>query len=188
LASAATEAALEPSRFGRSLDLRAETGSTMDDAREAAASVPEGHVVLADRQSAGRGSRGRRWESPAGVDLYLSIVLKPLIPAATLGALTLAFGAAVAEAVEALVPGARARVKWPNDVLIGDRKCAGVLIESRSAGTEPPTLIAGLGLNVNRVDFPPELGGEATSLALEAGAPVHRGAALGPASAQPERA
>jgi len=171
-------ARLETKRFGRSLTVLEETTSTMDDARRAAASgAPDGHVVVADAQRSGRGSHGRPWLSPRGTDLYLSIVTRPHVDAVHLPPLTLAVGLGVAEAVEALA-GVHAEVKWPNDVLLGGRKCAGVLVETRATGGSVDAVILGIGLNVNRRSFPEGLEQPATSLALCRGAEVSRVEAL----------
>jgi len=158
-------------RLGRSLDVRAETGSTNDDAR-AAEGAPDGHVVVADAQTAGRGSHGRTWASPPGTDLYFSIVLREGLLAARLPPLTLAVGLGVARACEA-VTGARFTIKWPNDVRHGERKCAGILVESVSAGARVERVVIGIGLDVNREDFG-ELAGVATSLRRVTGAALDR--------------
>lgn len=165
--------------LGRSLELKRTTGSTNDDARRAASlGAAHGHVIVSDTQTQGRGSRGRAWLSPAGTDLYLSIVAElPLAPA-ELPPLTLAVGLAAAEAIDALLAPGRALVKWPNDVWIGRKKAVGVLVESASLGEHLEPLVIGLGINVNRTQFPAELHGLATSLALEAGAEFERARVL----------
>ena len=175
--------------YGRSLDLRERTLSTNDDARNAAdAGAARGHVVVADEQTQGRGSRGRHWLSPPGKDLYLSIVERLDQPTALLPPLTLAVGLGVAQAVERLVgPNHRGRLKWPNDVWIGERKCAGVLVETASTGPDHGPIIIGIGLNVNRRDFPPELARGATSLAMVRGDEVERALALATVLEQVER-
>ncbi|MCA9530421.1 MAG: biotin--[acetyl-CoA-carboxylase] ligase [Myxococcales bacterium] len=183
-------AAAGAERFGRSLDVRTQTGSTMDDARRAAdEGAPEGHTILADVQRAGRGSRGRRWASPGGTDLYLSIVTRPQVELESLPPLTLAVGLGVAEAVESLCPNVRAEVKWPNDVQVGGRKVAGVLVESRAADGATAAAVIGIGLNVGRTQWPDELAGEATSLCEVAarGRPPNRAVALGALLAAVER-
>ena len=150
----------------------------MDLAREASsAGAPDGHVVLADRQTAGRGSHGRPWLSPAGVDLYLSIVARPELPASAMASMTLAVGLGVAEAAESLT-GADAEVKWPNDVWLEGAKCAGVLVESRAVGAKVDSLIVGIGLNVNRRELPTALSWPATSLRRVRGEPFDRAEVL----------
>jgi len=176
-------------RYGRSLRVLPETDSTNDDARaDAAEGAVDGHVVVADAQRRGRGSHGRTWASPAGTDLYLSIVARPDRPLAQLAALTLAVGLGVAESVDAVLGDdalAPARVKWPNDVWIGTKKCAGILVEARTVagpGSAPERveLVIGIGLNVNRLEFPDEIGASATSLraSRKASKPLDRATVL----------
>jgi len=176
---------LRSRRFGRSIEVVALTDSTNDDARAAATrGVPDGHVVVADAQRSGRGSQGRSWASPPGLDLYLSIVARPALSLSQLPPLTLAVGLGVAEAAEALTakaprPG-QSRVKWPNDVWIDGRKCAGILVEATSVGEALQALVVGIGLNVNRSHWPEQLRDRATSLKLasESPTPLDRAVAL----------
>lgn len=170
-------ALLSTERYGRALDVRAETGSTNDDARAAADhGAARGHVVVADAQRRGRGSHGRVWSSPAGTDLYLSIVERVALPPPSIPVLTLAVGLGVARTVEALVPGRAVRVKWPNDVWIDGRKCAGILVESSSTGGSIDAFVVGIGLGVNRTRWPSELEGTATSLRAARAAAAGRAA------------
>jgi len=164
-------ARLTTRRLGRSLDVRAETGSTNDDAR-AAEGVPDGHVILADAQTAGRGSHGRRWSSPGGTDLYFSVVLRDGLRASRLPPLTLAVGLGVARACDAVTE-EHFTIKWPNDVRHGERKCAGILVESVSLGARVDRVVIGVGLDVNREGFG-ELEEVATSLRRVTGAPLDR--------------
>jgi BirA family biotin operon repressor/biotin-[acetyl-CoA-carboxylase] ligase len=167
--------------YGRSLDLRAETDSTNDDARAAAdAGAPRGHVVVADAQRAGRGGRGSVWSSPGGTDLYVSIVERLELAPRALSVLTLAVGLGVRDACAACLTdrGVEARVKWPNDVRLGDRKCAGILVESSSLGERLGPIVIGIGLDVNRAAWPDELRDVATSLREWSGAPLDRGEVL----------
>jgi BirA family biotin operon repressor/biotin-[acetyl-CoA-carboxylase] ligase len=143
----------------------ASLGSTQAVARRlAAAGTPEGTVVLADHQGAGRGQRGRVWLAPPGAALLFSCVLRPAAPPARWPELTLAAAGAVAEAVRE-VTGVAAVVKWPNDVVVDARKLAGVLAE----GVVGPAsfVILGIGINVAQRgdDWAPDLGGHAVSLA-----------------------
>jgi BirA family transcriptional regulator, biotin operon repressor / biotin---[acetyl-CoA-carboxylase] ligase len=125
-----------------------ETGSTNDDARELArAGAPEGSVVLAARQLAGRGRLGRTWESPDG-GVYLSAVLRPRVAPAQVASLALAVALGVVRGLEPL--GVRARLKWPNDVLLGEDKLAGVLLEMSAETDSVNWVVAGVGLNVRR--------------------------------------
>ena len=156
--------------WGRSLSVRERTASTMDDASAAASEgAKEGHVVLADQQTRGRGAHGRQWLSPAGSDLYFSVVTRPAVDPASTALVTLATGLGVRDAVASLLPSRPVLVKWPNDIWIERRKCAGVLVESRTVGMRIDSMIIGVGLNVNRVDWPPDLASSATSLRAERG-------------------
>lgn len=151
-----------------------ETTSTMDEGWKALdAGAAHGLVIVAEVQSAGRGSHGRAWQSPPGDDLYLSALLRLDRPRPTL---TLATALAVVDAARSAgVDAERVRVKWPNDVLIDGAKVAGILCESRSRGKRFDAVV-GIGLNVNREHFDPAL--EATSLRLATGKEQDRGAVL----------
>ncbi len=145
--------------LGRSGRFVARCQSTMDEAfRDAAEGAPHGHLVVAGRQEAGRGSRGRQWLTQAH-QLTFSFLIRTNLPPAERPTLTLALGLAIARSCDALLGGGRARVKWPNDVLIEGRKLAGILVESRGDGA----LNAGIGLNLAAEASHDELG--ATSLA-----------------------
>jgi BirA family transcriptional regulator, biotin operon repressor / biotin---[acetyl-CoA-carboxylase] ligase len=132
--------------------------------RWAEAGAPEGAVVLADHQTEGRGRRGRRWTAPPGAALLFSTVLRPSVPVARWPEIPLAAGCAVAEALEA-VAGMAAVLKWPNDVLVGGGKVAGILAEGLTGPS--PVVILGIGVNVAQGagDWPPDLADRARSLA-----------------------
>lgn len=140
--------------------------STNDEAKRLAASgAPEGTVVVAGRQTAGRGRRGRAWTSVPG-NLFLSVILRPAIAPSAAPPLAPAMGLATALAIEDVAPVA-AELKWPNDVRVDGRKVAGVLSESLVAGSTLAAVIVGIGVNVG-ADLPPELAEIATTLAREA--------------------
>jgi len=148
-----------------------EVGSTNDLAsRMADAGADEGVVVMANRQTAGRGRLGRGWESPAGAGLYLSAVLRP--PPRVAPLLTIAAGVAVADGIEAAT-GLRAELKWPNDVHVAGRKLAGILAEGAAQH-----VVMGIGINVRSAALPPEVAVRAGSLEGELGRPVDRGLVL----------
>jgi BirA family biotin operon repressor/biotin-[acetyl-CoA-carboxylase] ligase len=166
---------LRTARFGRPLRWLDETGSTNADAAAwAAAGAPEGALVGAEHQRAGRGRHGRAWSDSYGLDLLFSLVLRPPLPPDRLGLIPLSAGVAVAEAVAPWVAPGEPRLKWPNDVLLGGKKTAGLLLEGHLTPGDVPTLVLGLGLNVNTLDFPPAVAGSATSLALEVGRALPR--------------
>jgi len=133
-----------------------------------------GTVVVADAQTAGRGRMGRRWESPAGKNLYVSLLLRPSVPAVDATRLALVAGVALADAVEAV--GVPAALKWPNDLYCGGRKAAGILAEMASDPGGVRHVVIGVGLNVNAEegDFPADLRGAATSLRICAGRAFRR--------------
>jgi BirA family biotin operon repressor/biotin-[acetyl-CoA-carboxylase] ligase len=134
------------------------------------AETPVGTVAVADEQTAGRGRHGRTWSAKPGGALLVSVLLRPELPADRLHLVTLAAAVAATDAVRA-VAGFEARVKWPNDVVVNDRKLAGILAEAHAAGT----VVVGMGLNVRADAFPPELADLATAADLHASAPVDRG-------------
>lgn len=162
--------------FGRVLKYSERVGSTNDvilDMAEQAA--PHGSVCLANEQSAGRGRRGYGWYSPPGCGIWASVLLRPRLSAARTPPLTLCAAAAVARVLESAA-GVSVQIKWPNDLLMGDRKVAGILAESRVAPGEEAVIVMGMGINVNhtRELFPDELSTTATSLHIESGRPVGR--------------
>ncbi|MDX1421007.1 MAG: biotin--[acetyl-CoA-carboxylase] ligase [Rubricoccaceae bacterium] len=170
---------LRTERFGRALRWSAQTGSTNADAAAwADEGAPEGAVVGTDHQTAGRGRLGRAWSDTRGLNVLVSLVLRPALAADRLGLVPLAAGVAVAETVAAWTAPAEPHLKWPNDVLLGRRKVAGLLLEGSLTPGAGPTLVLGLGLNVNQTDFPAEVAERATSLALEVGRPLPRAALL----------
>ncbi len=145
---------------------RQSCGSTNDEAaRLASAGAPDGTVVVAREQTAGRGRQGRAWHSPAGENLYLSCVLRPQLPPIRLVGLTLAAGIAVCDAINFF--GVRASLKWPNDVLASRKKLAGILTEMSSRGQVVEHVIVGVGVDANTLEFPAELADTATSMRIE---------------------
>ncbi len=169
-------AQLDTILVGKSMDCLKETISTNADAfRIAEAGAPEGAVVIADTQTGGKGRRGRVWSSPAGVNLYCSVVLRPSIMPHEAPQLTFLSAVAVARAIEQtteLTP----EIKWPNDVLIDGRKVAGLLNEMSAETDGINFIILGIGVNLNMTadQFPNDLRQPATSLLLESGSRVCR--------------
>jgi BirA family biotin operon repressor/biotin-[acetyl-CoA-carboxylase] ligase len=144
-------------------------GSTMSEAaRLARSGCPSGAVVIAEEQTAGQGRHGRTWSSERGTGLYPSFVLRLGLPEESARVLAMTLGLAAAEAISRATD-LRPDLRWPNDVLIREKKCAGILVQ-----VEPSAFIAGIGINVNQTSFPAELAGTATSLAVEAGRPQSR--------------
>jgi BirA family biotin operon repressor/biotin-[acetyl-CoA-carboxylase] ligase len=163
-------------RIGREIRYLAETDSTNRQAYALGeAGADEGLVVIADRQSAGKGRMGRTWASPPGVNLYVSILLRPPLPPQTAPQLTFISTLAVSRAIAA-VSGLSPTHKWPNDVLIGGRKVAGLLNELSAESDRVRFVVLGIGVNLNMTadQFPPDLRMPATSLLLAGGRPVSR--------------
>jgi BirA family biotin operon repressor/biotin-[acetyl-CoA-carboxylase] ligase len=175
LSEARIQRALSTTCIGRAISYRPSIGSTMDEARQLAErGAAEGTVVLADVQTAGRGRLQRAWWAPAGSSLLLTVVLRPDLEPRQAQRLTMACSLAVCDAIEQ-VCGLEGRIKWPNDVLIGERKVCGILTELGLVGTRLDYALVGIGLNVN-VDLSaaPPLMVPATSLRMEVGRPVSR--------------
>jgi BirA family biotin operon repressor/biotin-[acetyl-CoA-carboxylase] ligase len=160
----ALQAELHTARFGRAARVVAETASTIDLSwqwlREGG---PEGGVVVADRQTRGRGRRGRGWVSPPG-GLWMSILARPGLPAPRVGRLSVGLCLAAAGGLRQL--GVEVGVKWPNDLLVGGRKVGGVLVETKAVGELVESAVLSLGANVNLSpdDLPSALRAAAISL------------------------
>jgi BirA family biotin operon repressor/biotin-[acetyl-CoA-carboxylase] ligase len=162
--------------LGRTVHFYPEVDSTNVTAMELAQEdAPEGTVVLADKQLHGRGRGDRSWHSPAGVGIYCSIVLRPELSPAKTMLLTLMTAVAIAKAV-ATETNLSPRIKWPNDILINDKKVVGILLESKVGASGVEHAIIGFGINVNHTpaDLTQELWSTASSLFIEVGEPVDR--------------
>lgn len=156
-------------RFGRALRHVEKTTSTNDVAWAwVGEGAREGSVVVADSQTAGRGRRGRRWDSPPGKGVYLSVILYPDAFPPELGVLSLGMAVAVADAC-AEVCDIPVETKWPNDILVTGRKLGGILIETRLSRGRVRAAVVGIGVNVSltQAEAPPELRGRVTSLLQE---------------------
>lgn len=166
---------LRTERFGRRVIYLQSTGSTNLVARDLARSgAPEGTLVIAEKQTQGRGRMGRTWLAPAGSSLLLSILFRPSLPPTLAFRLTMLSSVAMAMAVERACE-IRPSIKWPNDLLLGDKKLAGILSESSLAGQELDYAIVGIGINVNfDTSSFPEIAATATSLQAALGRAVSR--------------
>lgn len=140
--------------------------------REHREELEDGTLVIADKQTAGRGSRGRSWESPAGVAVYMSLLLKPDISPVQAPMLTLVMAVSVARALYGI--GMEAGIKWPNDIVVNGKKLAGILTEMNAEVGCVHSVTIGVGMNVLTPGFPKELTERATSLYLETGRTVSR--------------
>lgn len=176
LIAAELRAGLEGGRIGNEIVVVEEARSTNDLAWEAAErETPEGFVVFAERQTAGRGQYGRRWESAPYRGLWLSVLLRPAMTLRESPQLILLLADVVAETITQET-GCGATIKAPNDIYVAGRKVAGILVEGRTANDGNYVAVAGIGLNVNQTleDFPEELRATAGSLAMATGRKIDR--------------
>jgi BirA family transcriptional regulator, biotin operon repressor / biotin---[acetyl-CoA-carboxylase] ligase len=161
-----------PGRIGWRIHYFDELDSTQQVARELlSAGAAEGTVVIAERQTAGRGRMGRAWHSPSGVNLYCTIILRPAMQLAEVARLSLVAGVAAADALAAVAPNI-VSLKWPNDIWLRGRKAGGIIAEAVT--DERQTLLGvllGIGINLNLAagDIPPELRDKATSVLIATG-------------------
>jgi BirA family biotin operon repressor/biotin-[acetyl-CoA-carboxylase] ligase len=176
LSRAELSAAREGCRIGNEIIVVEEAGSTNDLAWAAAErGAPEGFVVFAERQTAGRGQYGRRWESAPYLGLWFSVLLRPPITLRESPQLTASFAKVLAATIEHQT-GCVAIIKPPNDIFAGQRKVAGILVEGRTARDGSYVAVAGVGMNVNQsaADFSDELRLTAGSLAMMTGRKISR--------------
>lgn len=170
----ANENGLGDSIFAGKLHFSAVTDSTNSDALASARNgAPHGSVYFADEQKAGRGRGHHGWHSAAGEGLYVSVLLRPQIPAAHLPLLPLVAGLAAADAIRSTSL-LDVDLRWPNDLLIGPRKTGGILVEAHTEGSTVAFAVVGIGINVHQRSFNPGLSTPATSLDTEAGQRIPR--------------
>lgn len=134
---------------------------------------PSGTLVVADRQTAGKGRRGRSWESPTGIGIFMTLMLKPEINPNNASMLTLVAAMATTRAIRR-VTGVPAMIKWPNDIVMNGKKVCGILTEMSAQFDYINHIVIGIGINVHNEDFPEEIAQTASSLYLESGQHIHR--------------
>ena len=134
---------------------------------------PSGTLVVADRQTAGKGRRGRSWESPTGIGIFMTLMLKPEINPNNASMLTLVAAMATTCAIRR-VTGVPALIKWPNDIVMNGKKVCGILTEMSAQFDYINHIVIGIGINVHNEDFPEEIAKTASSLYLESGQHIHR--------------
>ncbi len=172
----ALEAAIDTKWAGKHICYFKELDSTNARAKqEADNGAAEGTLVVTDMQTAGRGRRGRSWNSPAGVNLYFTLILKPVYQPDKAAMVTLVMALAVAEGIS-LTCGMEAEIKWPNDVVVNGKKVCGILTEMNVEHGQIQCVAVGVGVNVGLQEFPPEIADKAASLEAECGKPVSRAA------------
>ena len=160
---------LSDSLVGNSVVILRTVDSTNEEIKRLARKgAKEGIVAAAEKQTAGRGRFGREWSSENDGGLYFSFLLKPELPPADIASITLAAGYAVCLAIRDYT-GLDARIKWPNDIIIGSRKLCGILTEMAAQSDRIDYVIPGIGINVNNRSFPKEIASKATSIYMETG-------------------
>jgi BirA family transcriptional regulator, biotin operon repressor / biotin---[acetyl-CoA-carboxylase] ligase len=160
--------------FAGKLHFSAVTRSTNTDAMAAGRNgAPHGSVYFADEQTAGRGRGDHSWHSVAGEGLYVSVLLRPVMATENLPMVPLAAGLAAAQAVR-LVAGVDVDLRWPNDLMIGERKAGGLLVESKTEAGAPAFVVIGIGINVHQREFDSGLSTPATSIDLASGRLIGR--------------
>ncbi|HXS75841.1 MAG TPA: biotin--[acetyl-CoA-carboxylase] ligase [Terracidiphilus sp.] len=175
---AALESAFSQSIFSGKFHYTAVTGSTNTDALAGAREgAPHGSVFFTDEQTAGRGRGDHDWQSAAGKGLYVSVILRPDISVEHMPLIPLAAGLAAAQAI-GIITGRQVDLRWPNDLLIGERKTGGILVESKTESGAPSFAVVGIGINVHQRSFDPNLSTPATSLDLESNRTTNRQALL----------
>lgn len=173
------ESYLQPDGFCKRIESHDQIDSTNIRAKRLAEEgEPEGTLVVADRQTAGRGRRGRGWLADSGVGIWMSLILRPKLEPTRLSGITLIAALAVNRAIRD-VSGAETRIKWPNDIVLGGKKLCGILTEVSSEMNYTHYAVTGIGINVNTAQFPAEMQEIATSLYLETGCRTDRVALIG---------
>jgi BirA family biotin operon repressor/biotin-[acetyl-CoA-carboxylase] ligase len=169
MSSAEIESLLETAWAGRDVLYLDETDSTNVQAKKLGeAEGKHGTLIVSDRQTAGKGRRGRGWDSPSGASIYMSILLRPDILPDKAPMLTLVMALAVVRAVREIT-GEEAGIKWPNDIVLNKKKICGILTEMSAEIDYINHVVIGVGINVNTEDFPEEIKKTATSLFIETG-------------------
>lgn len=162
--------------IGNRLHYYEEIGSTNDEAfRLGVGGAPEGTLLIAESQSAGKGRMQRVWHSPAGTNIYTSIILRPTFEPSSAPQISIAAGVAAAETLSLYCPG-RVCLKWPNDILIGAKKVCGILAQMKMSESAIDFVVVGIGINVNMnyEQFPEDIQEIATSMAIETGREISR--------------
>lgn len=171
---------LQTEYIGRNVYFEETVGSTQKIASQLVfEGAPEGTIVVAEEQIEGRGRLSRKWYSPKGTGIWMSIILRPAIPIQQTPQLTLLAAVSVAQAIEAYT-GLAVGIKWPNDILINGKKAVGILTELQAEADQVNAVIIGIGINVNQQPqhFAEDIAHIATSLAIETGREMHRAALM----------
>jgi BirA family biotin operon repressor/biotin-[acetyl-CoA-carboxylase] ligase len=167
---------LETQVMGQKITYAAELDSTQIRAHEMVSQgAVEGTIIIAEQQTQGRGTMGKKWFSPPGKGIWFSMILKPRIPLQFISQLTLLVSVALCRTIKKMLQ-VDIGIKWPNDLLIQGKKVSGILLESSGEDERLRYVVAGIGISANllKKDFPPELRSKATSLRIAAGQEMNR--------------
>ncbi|MGL5435779.1 MAG: biotin--[acetyl-CoA-carboxylase] ligase [Lachnospiraceae bacterium] len=168
------KSAVHTKKAGQSLFFFDEVDSTNNKAKQLAEQgVPDGTLVVAETQCAGKGRRGKQWVSSKGTGIWMSMVLRPEITPDRASMLTLVAALAVTDGIDA-VTGLQSQIKWPNDIVIQGKKVCGILTEMSTEMEDINYVVVGIGINVNMREFPEDISAVATSLVIEGSPPVKR--------------
>ena len=174
MSKAEIESLMETKWAGSNVMYYDETDSTNNRAKEEGDNkAPNGTLFVADMQVAGKGRRGRVWQSPAGSSIYMTILLYPQLSPLKAPQLTLVMAIAVAEGIKT-VTGLDTKIKWPNDIIVNGRKICGILTEMSTEIDYINHVVIGVGINVNQDEFPEDIQRTASSLKIELGHRVKR--------------
>ena len=172
---------LETKRFGRTMHVYDVVDSTQVIAQELARNgAPDGTIVIAEQQNAGKGRMARPWESKKGKGIWMTVIIRPDVPPHMAAQFTLVTAVAVTNAMKRMFKNFKPQIKWPNDLLINGKKCTGILTEMQAETDRVQALLIGIGINANHKteDFSDDIQSIATSLAIEEGERIDRAALI----------
>lgn len=172
---------LETKRFGRTMHVYDVVDSTQVIAQELARNgAPDGTIVVAEQQNAGKGRMARPWESKKGKGIWMTVIIRPDVPPHMAAQFTLVTAVAVTNAMKSMFKNFKPQIKWPNDLLINGKKCTGILTEMQAETDRVQALLIGIGINANHKteDFSDDIQSIATSLAIEEGEQIDRAALI----------
>ncbi len=174
LSQAELESSMDSEWAGKNILYFDETDSTNTEIKKAAEKdAPQGTLAVADYQSMGKGRRGRSWTAPHGVGIWMSLLLRPELPPTCASMLTLVAALAVADGISEVCD-LKAKIKWPNDIVINGKKVCGILTEMSTELDFINYIVTGIGINVANREFPEDIRDVATSLYMETGKDIRR--------------
>lgn len=167
---------IDTARFGQNIEYLYEIDSTNEYAKLIANKSLDGTLVVADCQVSGKGRLGRNWNSPHDTGIFMSLIIKDNIKPDKAPMITIIAAMSVLKAVKEYIP--ETYIKWPNDIVVNGKKVCGILTEMKTINDATEYVIVGTGINVNTKDFPADIADKATSLMIETGKKIERGAII----------